>query len=357
MVIDPVRLSQEAELEQLLAPGDAQVETERLVMTSRPVAERAAEELGVNDPRDVLEDVEAQPIVETRVVRVVAQDPDPAAAAATADAFASAYLAHRREQAVAAEVAVSAVTPQPVRTGALAAVLGLLLGVGLAFLRDHLDDVVREENDVKRATDGRPILGRIPEWNDPEGGNRMATIVDLTSPTSEAYREPSAATRFLLIADGTQRHAVDAVHEQRDTAILGGLAAGVPLIAMVAPLGVYLADASLTLVRRVARGVDWQTAHKEHVYQRLVQAGWSHARVTSVVAGVVALCASLGLAGPALDAVGPAVGALAIVMIGYLALPVVAARADEAGSWRPAVQRGGALGANQEAESRLDADR
>jgi polysaccharide biosynthesis transport protein len=290
LIVDPLRRSQEADLEELLRAGDAQVETERLVVTSRPVAERAAEELGLDDPRALLENVQVTAVPDTRVVRVTSQHPDPEAAAERADALAAAYLTHRREQAVdamlagqqdverraeelreqleelgggdideveldedgepigavdadtddevqrqilltqlsqvlsqaselgdaadaitgggsilsPAEVAESPVSPQPLRTGALAVVLGLLLGVGLAFLRDHVDDVVREENDVKRAAGNRPILGRIPVWKDPEDGDRLATVVEPSSLASESYRELSAGVRFLLVASDQQ---------------------------------------------------------------------------------------------------------------------------------------------------------
>jgi polysaccharide biosynthesis transport protein len=100
-----------------------------------------------------------------------------------------------------AEVPEDPISPQPLRTGALALVLGLLLGVGLAFLRDHVDDVIRDEADFRRATGGRSVLGRIPSWTDPEGGNRLATLIEPTSIASESYRELSAGVRFLLLAN------------------------------------------------------------------------------------------------------------------------------------------------------------
>ena len=40
----------------------------------------------------------------------------------------------------------------------------------------------------------------------------------------------------------------------------------------------FLVDASVTLVRRLLRGERVWRAHKEHYYQRLVQAGWGHRR-------------------------------------------------------------------------------
>jgi polysaccharide biosynthesis transport protein len=108
-----------------------------------------------------------------------------------------------------AEVPEEAVSPQPLRTGALALVLGLMLGVGLAFLRDHVDDVIRDESDFKRATGGRPILGRIPTWKDAEGADRLATVVEPTSIASESYRELSAGVRFMLLAHAEQQSALE----------------------------------------------------------------------------------------------------------------------------------------------------
>jgi Fuc2NAc and GlcNAc transferase len=58
----------------------------------------------------------------------------------------------------------------------------------------------------------------------------------------------------------------------------------------------FLTDATLTLLLRVIRGEQWYTAHRQHLYQRLIADGWTHARVamayqainlTLVVPGIV----------------------------------------------------------------------
>jgi len=61
--------------------------------------------------------------------------------------------------------------------------------------------------------------------------------------------------------------------------------------ALILPL-YYLADASITLVRRMARGARVWEAHREHFYQRAVAAGRSHAQVSLAV-----LAANLALIG------------------------------------------------------------
>ncbi len=42
---------------------------------------------------------------------------------------------------------------------------------------------------------------------------------------------------------------------------------------------VFVVDATATLVRRVMRGSEWYTAHREHAYQKLISGGWSHRQV------------------------------------------------------------------------------
>ena len=44
-------------------------------------------------------------------------------------------------------------------------------------------------------------------------------------------------------------------------------------------LAVFLTDSTLTLIQRVIRGERWYTAHRKHVYQRLITIGWPHSRV------------------------------------------------------------------------------
>ncbi len=49
-------------------------------------------------------------------------------------------------------------------------------------------------------------------------------------------------------------------------------------------LWLFIADAVFTLLGRITRGERWYEAHRQHVYQRLVIAGWPHAKVTLLLA-------------------------------------------------------------------------
>jgi Fuc2NAc and GlcNAc transferase len=69
----------------------------------------------------------------------------------------------------------------------------------------------------------------------------------------------------------------------------------VPMIVWGMLLGVFVFDATLTLVRRVRRGYPMSAAHREHSFCRAVRWGWSHARVTTAVGLLNAVLASLAV--------------------------------------------------------------
>ena len=85
--------------------------------------------------------------------------------------------------------------------------------------------------------------------------------------------------------------------------------------ALILPL-YYLADATITLIKRGARGARVWRAHREHFYQRAVQGGASHGRVAAQVLTcnavliVLAVLAARGSVWPALLIGAVAVAAL-----------------------------------------------
>lgn len=64
------------------------------------------------------------------------------------------------------------------------------------------------------------------------------------------------------------------------------------------PLAPLFSDALVTLVRRLTRGVQIWTAHREHLYQRLANGPWSHARTTLVYGFFAAVGAAIALVTP-----------------------------------------------------------
>ncbi|MBM6401101.1 polysaccharide biosynthesis tyrosine autokinase [Phycicoccus sonneratiae] len=93
----------------------------------------------------------------------------------------------------------SPVSPKPVRNVALGAVLGLLLGLGVAVLRQVLDKGVKSAEDVKQVTDA-PILGSIS--HDPDAQKRPLIVeVDPRSPRAEAFRSLRTNLQFVDAAN------------------------------------------------------------------------------------------------------------------------------------------------------------
>ena len=94
-------------------------------------------------------------------------------------------------------------------------------------------------------------------------------------------------------------------------------AAGAWQAALLLP-AYYLADATLTLAHRLLRGQRVWQAHREHIYQRVVAAGWSHGRAAAVIAGHNLLLVGLAVAsrqGSAAAAAALAAGAILVAAL------------------------------------------
>ncbi|MBI3526314.1 MAG: glycosyltransferase family 4 protein [Betaproteobacteria bacterium] len=106
---------------------------------------------------------------------------------------------------------------------------------------------------------------------------------------------------------------------------LGFLAAGLGLLGwrqglwpLWFPLLVFspfLADAGVTLLRRIWRGEQFWQAHREHYYQRLIRMGWGHRRTAVAEYLVMA-----GVAVSAVAALGLGTQAQVLVVVAWLAM-------------------------------------
>jgi polysaccharide biosynthesis transport protein len=91
--------------------------------------------------------------------------------------------------------------PKPIRNAAMGLAVGLMFGVGLAFVIEHFDDSVRSKEDLERAGRDVPVVGTIPAV--PAWKNRSDTVVmsqtDPNSAVAEAYRSLRTAVRFITL--------------------------------------------------------------------------------------------------------------------------------------------------------------
>ncbi len=105
---------------------------------------------------------------DSQVMNVSVQDEDANRAAAIANTIAKVFKTENIMKAdninilAKAEVAEgqAPIKPQPTLNIAIAMVVGLMVGVGLAFLLEYLDNTVKNEQDVEKNL-GLPILGVI----------------------------------------------------------------------------------------------------------------------------------------------------------------------------------------------------
>jgi capsular polysaccharide biosynthesis protein len=165
------------------SPGEARglqqvTQTMTELVQSRNVAEAVISELDLpTAPEAFLENMSVQQASETQVIEVSYTSPDPQQAQRVANTIgevfsdqvsevspdANAITATVWERAVTPE---SPVSPNPLRNGVLALALGLMLGVGLAFLLEYFDDSWRSPAEAEGIS-GAPTFGVIREFEPP----------------------------------------------------------------------------------------------------------------------------------------------------------------------------------------------
>ena len=72
-------------------------------------------------------------------------------------------------------------------------------------------------------------------------------------------------------------------------------ARGDSVLLMALSLWLFLADATWTRLILIAQRPRWYAPHREHLYQRLVASGWSHARAASLIGAGSVLLTAAGL--------------------------------------------------------------
>lgn len=149
------------------------------IVASPNFAERVAERLGEGTTADDVQSATSfEAVAETQLLEIAAEDPDPERAELVANVYADVVIDYSRAElsdstearltlADAAPLPEDPVRPQPLLYVLVAAVLGLALGIALAFLRDQLDRRLRTAADVERQFD-IPVLARIPVRGDAE---------------------------------------------------------------------------------------------------------------------------------------------------------------------------------------------
>jgi capsular exopolysaccharide synthesis family protein len=97
-----------------------------------------------------------------------------------------------------AQVPLKKFKPNLMANLSFGALLGLLLGISGAFLREFMDDRVKNVNELERTTQ-LPVLGIVPEvFNNTPSQLAQLTIREPKSGVAESFRSLRTAMRFLL---------------------------------------------------------------------------------------------------------------------------------------------------------------
>ena len=88
-------------------------------------------------------------------------------------------------------------SPKPARDGALGLAAGLLVGLGIAFARDNLDEALSSKEGAESLA-GAPVLAMVPTVTSWKKRKRalLVSTAQPTSPSAEAYRSLRTALQF-----------------------------------------------------------------------------------------------------------------------------------------------------------------
>lgn len=135
-------------------------------------------------------------------------------------------------------------SPQPLRALILGLLAGGVLGVGLAFLIDLVDDRIESKDDVERLVPRAPVVGLVPffdQWRSPTS-TPVASIEEPEGPVAQAYRSMRTSLQFIAgERDVTSIQVTSALPGEGKTATAVNLA----IMFALAGADVVLVDADL----------------------------------------------------------------------------------------------------------------
>lgn len=183
------------------------------LLTGEEVSRRVVDQLGIDeDPRSLTGQISAVAELDTVILSVSATDDSPARAQQLAQTTVEVFVDYvqeletppGRESALVKATIVdratlpsSPVSPQPARDIAIGLLLGLLLGVGFAVLREALDNRVKSVADIQHVLgDSVPLLGDIG-YNKSVVKHPLISGLPSHHPRLESYRVLRTNLEFL----------------------------------------------------------------------------------------------------------------------------------------------------------------
>lgn len=223
-LVTPARASDEPPVSSYTATATLLATSEKeplgriaLFVTTGDIPVKAAKKLDfADDPALLVQQVTVESDPVSNSITISATDADAKVATARANAFADATVDQFSGRKGTKVELLQAATPIPnkplggavvppnrwVRTG-LGAAVGLILGMALAIVLDHLDSSLRTREEIAAAT-GLPIIASVPKL--PRSERRSHAILTHTTPLSayaDGYRAARSALRHALPPDSS----------------------------------------------------------------------------------------------------------------------------------------------------------
>ncbi len=247
---------------------DREVQTGAVLVQLEPIAQAVAGDLGLSEsPAALLGMVSVKPKSNANVIDIEAHGPDPQQAAKVANSFADQFVLFRQDTdrlTVAAarqlvkekldtlgpddlasdyglmlsekyeslqiiesmqnggftvvqraSVPVAPYSPQTVRDTLIAVFVGLVIGLGLAFLLDRLDRRVRDEKAIEREL-GAPVLASVPMvkggWRGPRRRLLRGRSHERTKAAIGFADSPAMLEAFRTLRSNLQYFSLDTQH-------------------------------------------------------------------------------------------------------------------------------------------------
>ncbi|MCB5237691.1 MULTISPECIES: YveK family protein [Niallia] len=147
------------------------INTYSIIIKSAAILNNVKKELDLEmTVSDLNEKISVESAQNSQIMTVSVTDPDPAIALQIANTTAEVFEKEIKNLMMVDNVSIlpladdqenqAPISPNPPLNIAIAAVVGLMIGVGLAFLLEYLDNTVKTEQDIEKLLE-LPVLGAI----------------------------------------------------------------------------------------------------------------------------------------------------------------------------------------------------
>jgi len=193
------------------------------LLTGEEISRRVVEKLNLSEsPRQLASQISAVAQLDTVVLSISVTDPDPKKAQLLTQTVSQEFVKYIKEletpegkttAPVKASIVDKAtepggpVSPNPTRNLALAAILGLLLGAGIAVVRDSFDTSIKTTDDLELASNGSPLLGSI-HFDKTAPKYPLITMLSSHAPRTESFRVLRTNLQFVNVDSDSKVYVV-----------------------------------------------------------------------------------------------------------------------------------------------------